>query len=169
MTYSPFSHCHSKYYEWSITTWLFCSWKTTNLLSVEWLTSIFSVLNGWPASQWPLKQNTFLHELFITHIGATCVPLNVIRVSGPSDAVFSLSNMSIVVPPRCVHLLSFMKAMMVPWDYVLAEGCPGLSQTGLSVWAGAGASWVQFCSWFALELFTCSTLSLINRSGSTGS
>ncbi len=66
---------------------------------------------------------------------------------------------------RCVHLLSCMKAMMVPWDCVLAEGCPGLSQTGLSVWAGAGASWVQFCSWFALEPFTCCTLSLINRSG----
>ncbi len=167
MTYSPFSHCHSKYYEWCMTTWLFCSWMTTNLLSVEWLTSVFSVLNCWPASQWPLKQNAkyFPPWTFITHIGATCVPLNVICDSGPSDAVFSFGNMSIVVPPRCVQLLSCMKAMMVPWDCVLAEGCPGLSQTGLSVWAGAGASWVQFCSWFALEDFTCSTLSLINRSG----
>ncbi len=106
MTYSPFSHCHSKYYEWCMTTWLFCSWMTTNLLSVEWLTSVFSVLNCWPASQWPLKQNAkyFPPWTFITHIGATCVPLNMICDSGPSDAVFSFGNMSIVVPPPGVSI-----------------------------------------------------------------
>ncbi len=94
MTYSPFSHCHLKYYEWCMRTWLFCSWKTTNLLnvdyhflSIEWLTSksVTSIAKYLPP--WT----------FITYIGASCVPLIVICDSGPSDAVFSLSNMSIVV------------------------------------------------------------------------
>lgn len=124
-------------------------------LSVEWLIIASKV-------------NTFLHELLLYTLGALHVSLNMtcdLPLVSCSPMTPLISRSYVVPACRRVHLLSCTRATMAPWVCVCAEVCPGLSQTGLSVWAGAGTPRVQFCSWFALEAFTCSTPSRINRSG----